>query len=390
MPVKPEGIDLAIRDQRGRGKAFENETEFQEAVQVQADLRRRRVAIPAYPRWFPAILLWEPREDVPSYALSNVWKPLLISLLLGWLYLAPPAALPLGHPQYKMLLLLGLMFFGVMPLCSEIIHWWEDWRDRAPDRHKRRQADLVFFDHWLHSFSPLILKAAVGVFAMVYLFQVFGYRSPPSIESALTAVFLGGRGVTQSVMDAALVRTSLAQDGEWWRLVTAGMMHGSLLHILFNSAAFYFLGRVTIAMVGAPLLGLVFLTSIVGGSLASFWLSLTVNRPSVGASGGVMGVLGFLTVILVFHRADIPRLYKTNLLQAILIMSIFGALGAKFIDNAAHAGGFLIGSLVGIALVPAAARVWEFNAPRWLRFAGWACWSVLLLAAGKVIWLILA
>ena len=140
-------------------------------------------------------------------------------------------------------------------------------------------------------------------------------------------------------------------------------------------------------MVGAPLLGLVFLASIVGGALASLWLS--GGRPSVGASGGVMGVLGFLTVILVLHRAGIPRPYKTNLLQAILIMSIFGALGAQYIDNAAHAGGLLIGGLLGIALVPSGERVWEYRAPRLVTILGWLSWAVLALAGLQVARLIL-
>jgi membrane associated rhomboid family serine protease len=102
-----------------------------------------------------------------------------------------------------------------------------------------------------------------------------------------------------------------------------------------------------------------------------------------------MGILGFLTVILVFHRAAIPRMYKTNLLQAILIMSIFGALGAQFIDNAAHAGGFLVGGLLGMALVPAAERVWEFASPLWLRVLGWTSWVVLGAAGLQVVRLIL-
>lgn len=389
MPIKPDGVDLAVRDGKGRITSFETKTAFEDAVNVRSDLRHRRVAIPSYSRWFPAILLWEPREDVGSHPISAVLKPLLLTLLLGWFYLAPPKQLPLplAHPEIRMLVLLGLMFFGIMPLCSELIRWWEDWRDRAPDRNKRRQTDLVFFDHWIQSFSAVTLKVVVGTFAVVYLFQVFGKSPQMSIEQALAALFLGLGGVMNSVMEAALVRTQVLQHGEWWRLVTAGVMHGSLLHILFNCAALYFLGRVTIAMVGAPLLGVVFLASIVGGSLTSLWLSS--GRASVGASGGVMGVLGFLTVILVLHRAGIPRLYKTNLLQAIMIMSIFGALGAKYIDNAAHAGGFFVGSLLGIALVPSGERVWEYRAPSWLRYAGWCSWAVLIAASFHVIQLIL-
>ncbi len=375
LPLKPDGVSLALRDQRGRITIYEDRAEFEKAVSVRANLRNRRVAIPSYDRWFPAILLWAPREDVDSHRLSDAIKPLFLTLLLGWLFLAPPKQWPIASGEMKMLLLLGLMFFGIMPLCTEFIHWWEDFRDRSPDRNQRRQADLVFFDHWMRSFSPIVLRVAVGMFAVVYFLQVFGGVPRMSLERSFGALVVGGGGVWNSVIDAALVKPQVLNHGEWWRLLTAGVMHGSLLHILFNSSALYFLGRVSIAMVGAPLLGLVFLTSILGGSLASLWLSGA--RASVGASGGVMGVLGFLTVILVFHRAGIPRLYKTTLVQAILIMSIFGALGAQFIDNAAHAGGFLVGGVLGILLVPRAERVWEYQAPRWLSIAGWCSWAIL-------------
>ena len=90
-----------------------------------------------------------------------------------------------------------------------------------------------------------------------------------------------------------------------------------------------------------------------------------------------MGNLGFLTVILVVHRAGIPRQYKANLLQAILIMTIFGALGAQFIDNAAHAGGFIAGGLLGMLLVRPSERVWETKPAGWVRGVGWASWAVL-------------
>lgn len=388
LPLKPDGVNLAIRDPNGKWIEYESEPAFEEAVKVRAELRQRKVAIPNYDRWFPAILLWEPREGSENHPPTAAIKPLLISLLLAWLYLSPPPQVAVWLGQMKMLLLLGVMFFGIMPLCSELIHIWEDWRDRAPDRNKRRQAEMVLFDDWLHSFSPLVLKGCVGLFAFIYGVQVFGGVPWMSVEKGLTALLVGGGGVMNSVLEAALVKSAVVNQGEWWRLLTAGVMHGSLLHFLFNGSALYFLGRVTIAMVGAPLLGLVFFASILGGSAASLWLS--GGRPSVGSSGGVLGVLGFLTVILVLHRAGIPRLYKTNLVQAILIMSIFGALGAQFIDNAAHAGGFLVGGLLGIALVPRSDAVWEYRPPNWVKAVGWACWAGLASAGIYVAKLVLS
>ncbi|MFT4638054.1 MAG: membrane associated rhomboid family serine protease [Verrucomicrobiales bacterium] len=388
MPLKPDGMTFALRDSRERVAEYETPQKFETAVRESRSELTQKAAVPTYDRWFPVVLLWEPAEGTPPYPIKQLGKPLLISLLLGWLFLAPPKGLPIAGGDSKMLLLLALMFFGIMPLATQLIRWWEDRQDREPDRNKRTQVDLVLFDQWLHSFSSIILKVTLAIFGVVYFLQVFGgIPKSMSLSKAFSALFMGGGELSRSIWDAAMVKHRVLQNGEWWRLVTAGVMHGSLLHIFFNGSALYFLGRVTIAMVGAPLLGLVFLTSIVGGALASLYLS--GGRPSVGASGGVMGVLGFLTVILVLHRSGIPRPYKTNLLQAILIMSIFGALGAQYIDNAAHAGGLLVGGLLGIILVPSRDRVWEYSPPRFVNVLGWISWIIIALAGFQVVQLIL-
>ncbi|MDB4491798.1 rhomboid family intramembrane serine protease [bacterium] len=389
LPLKPEDTHLALRDGKGKVASFDqNEGEtFEKEVRTRANDLDLSVAIPAYDRWFPAILLFEPRERGDQKPRTDgLWKALALTLLLSWFFISPPRQLPIQGPQAKMFILLGLMMFGIMPLCSEVVRWWEDWRDRSPDRNKRRTVDLVLFDRWLGTFSSLVIKVTLVLLAAVYLLQAFGHGQNLSINQIIDTLFGGGQGIWNSVMKAALVKHRV-MAGEWWRLITAGVMHGSIIHIYFNGSALYFLGRVTVAMVGSAMLGLVFLASIVGGSVASLYLS--GGRPSVGASGGVMGILGFLTVILVLHKASIPQRYKVSLLQAIFIMTIFGALGAGFIDNAAHGGGFLIGALLGVVLVPRNERAWEYKTPKVIQILGWASWATLVAACFHVTQLLL-
>ena len=387
LPLKPTDLDLAIRDRRGRVATFENQKDFNAALLDGSDAVDRSVAVPAYDRWFPAILMWEPREDVKPRGLAGMTKPLVITLLLGWLFFDPPRFIPVRGVESKMIVFLLLMFFGLMPLCTMIIRAWEDSRDRSPGSNKLRQVELVFFHHWLRSFSTINLRIALALLAAIYLVQVFGGVPWMSLGESFKALFHGGGGVWNSVMDAALVKSSVLQQRQWWRLLTAGVMHASLLHLFFNGLALYLLGRIALAIVGPSLLGLVFLTSIVGGSLTSLWLPSGLS--SVGASGGVMGVLGFLTVILVAHRAGVPRIYKAGLIQAIFLMGAFGALGAQFIDNAAHGGGLLAGGLLGIALVPRSQRVWEYQPGLAVKVLGWLSWALLAVAGLGVIRIIL-
>lgn len=390
LPVKPEGTYLALRDGQDKIAEFDkNEAEaFQNEVQTRSDDLDLSAAVPAYDRWFPAILLGEPRESSgSSKPRPELAKAAFFTLLLGWLFISPPRQLvQLGGGQTKMFVLLGLMIFGIMPLCSELIQWWDNWRDRSPDRNKRRFVEGVLFDRWLGSFSSLIVKIALILLGGVYLIQVFGGGKAFRLSDVFGMLFTGGDNLWNSVMDAALVKGRV-MAGEWWRLITAGVMHGSILHLYFNGSALYYLGRVTIAMVGTAMLGLVFFASILGGSVASLYLS--GGRPSVGASGGVMGLLGFLMAILVLHKASIPRRYKILIMQATFMMVIFGALGSQFIDNAAHGGGFIVGLLLGIFLVPRSDRVWEFRAPKIVEGLGWACWAMLVLACFQVTQLVL-
>jgi membrane associated rhomboid family serine protease len=389
LPLKPNDTYLAIRDGSGKVACFDkNEVEtFEKEVRARANDLDVSVAVPAYDRWFPVYLMPEPRERGDQKPRTDgLWKALGLTLLLAWFFISPPRQLPIQGPQAKMLILLALMMFGIMPLCSEAVHWWENWRDRAPDRNKRRTVDLILFDRWLGTFSHVAIKVTLILLAAVYLLQAFGGGQSFAINQIIDTLIGGGQSIWNSVMKAALVKHRV-MAGEWWRLITAGVMHGSILHIFFNGSAFYFLGRVTVAMVGSAMLGLVFLASIVGGSVASLYLS--GGRPSVGASGGVMGILGFLTVILVLHKASIPQRYKVSLLQAIFIMTIFGTLGAGFIDNAAHGGGFLIGAVLGVVLVPRNERVWEYSAPKLIQILGWASWATLAAACFHVTQLLL-
>lgn len=165
--------------------------------------------------------------------------------------------------------------------------------------------------------------------------------------SLLTLVAWGG-------MSHALV----VAQGEWFRIFTAALLHGGVMHILFNSIGLFAAGRLLEPFIGWPwFLGL-FVIGALGGGLAS----ITYNPPNivaVGASGAIMGLFGFfLTIALRFPAGDIRKSFVSSSLGA-LIPSLLPALlpavtgGQGFsIDYAAHGGGALAGAgLGGIFLV---------------------------------------
>src|SRR5436190_685390 len=92
--------------------------------------------------------------------------------------------------------------------------------------------------------------------------------------------------------------TGLAH-GEYWRLVTAGFLHGGLFHILINSWVLFDLGAQVEEIYGSSRMLVIYFASTVGGFYASALWSPAV---SVGASAGLFGLIGAMIALGVRHR----------------------------------------------------------------------------------------
>lgn len=155
-------------------------------------------------------------------------------------------------------------------------------------------------------------------------------------------------GNAESIQSAGLVKSAV-WEGETWRLLTCATLHVNFLHIWMNGQALLGLGRLTEALTDSAYLALVFLPSALCGSV--FSLLLMPESTSVGASGGLMGLVGFLAV-LGYRRKEIlpPGFFKSVLLNICLI-GVIGLIGFAIIDNAAHLGGLLAGVACGAAFI---------------------------------------
>jgi rhomboid protease GluP len=89
--------------------------------------------------------------------------------------------------------------------------------------------------------------------------------------------------------------------GQWWRLITAGFLHGGLLHILMNSWVLFDLGAQVEEIYGAARFIVFYLVSTVFGFIAS---SLFYPGLSVGASAGLMGLIGAMIAVGVKYRSS--------------------------------------------------------------------------------------
>lgn len=187
-----------------------------------------------------------------------------------------------------------------------------------------------------------------------------------------------------SIPAAALLKDPAHRD--WWRLLTSPLMHGNLIHFMMNAAALVYLGRRIEVIAGWPHVFMVFLFSAwIGGECSLRFVGL----PSVGASGGLMGWLGFLMIFESLHGRLVPVKARRRLLAGILLTGLIGLVGFRFIDNAAHLGGLVAGLLYALIVFPKSASAAR-PLPTWSdRIAGVLAAMALIFATVIAMWKIL-
>jgi membrane associated rhomboid family serine protease len=138
--------------------------------------------------------------------------------------------------------------------------------------------------------------------------------------------------------------------GELWRLVTPVFVHAGFAHLFFNTMALLQFGQGVENLYGRWRFLLIFFAAATVGSIASV---LVTARPSVGASGGVFGLMGALLAFGVRHRAILPTALRKRFTAEMGLwigINIMLGLLATFIDNAAHLGGLAAGAGLGALL----------------------------------------
>jgi rhomboid protease GluP len=141
--------------------------------------------------------------------------------------------------------------------------------------------------------------------------------------------------------------------GEWWRLVSYGFLHFTVVHILFNSYALFQAGVLVEYVYGSARYAAIYFIALLGGGIAAYLWTLGSNDVTAGASGAIMGVFGAMAVLAL----RLPPL-RRELAQAAFI-PILLTLGYGFlnpgISNAGHIGGLISGALAAAFITPARA-----------------------------------
>lgn len=138
--------------------------------------------------------------------------------------------------------------------------------------------------------------------------------------------------------------------GRWWTVLSAGWLHGSLIHIAFNLLWIRQLTPEVAAYFGSGRQVIIYTFSAIAASLLSSSLGhffegvryLEGSQYSVGASGAVFGLLGALVAY-----GQIMGHYSVKQMALIYAAAglVFGIISPQ-VDNWGHVGGFIGGYLL--------------------------------------------
>jgi membrane associated rhomboid family serine protease len=204
------------------------------------------------------------------------------------------------------------------------------------------------------------------------------YRGPSAVTGAVRATYaliaisvvvflaeLGSGGDAASIegggtliRDGGLFGPAIADDGEWYRIVTSGFLHAGPLHLLLNMFVLYVLGGLLEPAIGAVRYVGLYVISLLGGSLGA--LILDPNTITVGASGAVYGLMG-AAIVIARHRGveDVA-----SQLGFWLVLNLAFTFSVPGISIGGHLGGLAAGGLgafaisrIGVAAGPRAQRL---------------------------------
>src|ERR1700693_2573264 len=130
--------------------------------------------------------------------------------------------------------------------------------------------------------GALVTKTMIAINVLVFLACL---AQGSSVNQTSGSIFEKG---------ALYVHGGLDQ-GEWWRLITAAFLHGSILHIGMNMVVLWIVGAPVEQAIGRGRFLVLYLVSGLAGSAGA--LIFSPNAITVGASGAIFGILGAALVL---------------------------------------------------------------------------------------------
>ena len=181
-------------------------------------------------------------------------------------------------------------------------------------------------------------------------------RTTPYVTYALIAinVLIFGAVVLQAGGISDFGRSTIMRQGvlisgggfenEYWRLITSGFLHWSVIHLAVNMFSLYLIGTDLERLFGRGRYLAVYLIGLLGGSAAVMALEPGF-KATAGASGAVYGLLGALLIVVLKLKLPPTTVIAVIVINVVLSLSIPG------ISLLGHLGGLVFGAAAAAAVI---------------------------------------
>jgi membrane associated rhomboid family serine protease len=160
----------------------------------------------------------------------------------------------------------------------------------------------------------------------------------------------GGGNIERVLQLGSLYPAAALQEGQWWRILTAGFLHAGLIHIFVNMISLWALGRFMELVLGPTRMLVIYVLSLIASGLGVIYLSSPQNAlvGTLGASGAIFGLFGALFAVGFKLGRPGRQLIRDNV--GILVLNLIITFTVPSISWQAHLSGLVAGFILTYAL----------------------------------------
>ena len=204
---------------------------------------------------------------------------------------------------------------------------------------------------WKTRLFSLISLDAGSIVRTLIIVNAVMYVISALLSSAGSGMSAGSMGLVSPSNNILLLMGAtgtmpIERLNRWWSLLSAGYLHGGILHIFFNMAALLQLGPLVLQEYGINRMIILYTL----GSVCGFLISFLAGVPfTIGASASLCALIG----ALLYYGKSRGGIYGQDLYRQVLGwvigLGLFGFI-VPGINNWAHGGGVASGIVFGFLL----------------------------------------